>query len=462
MSGIERVGVHVPRYRLARSEIAAAWGGRVRPGARAVAGWDEDALSMAVQAAEQCLGDVDRSTVDLVIVASTTLPYAEKQTAALAAEALDLRPDVETVDVGSSLRGATQALKLGLHALAAGARRVLVTCADSRPARAGSRMEAEFGDAAVAFLLGPEAPVTLRPLTTRPSTAFDYWRLADDRFVRQGDERFGSKVIYQGEVRAAVQAALRGAGLTAEDIAALALAGADYRAAVAAGADSGFPAAKVAGQAVYSGIGQCGVATAPLCLVAALEAVQAGESALLVGYGDGVDVLLVTAAAAAPFGTPLRDELAGGIAMQYGQFLKVKALVEEEPIDPYTSEIALWRDARYLVRLHAPRCNQCGAVQYPPRRVCWQCRHKDDFTEVRLARAGRLYTSTVEYLFPVPDAHLITAVVDLSDGARIYTQLVDCLPDQVAVDMPLRLVFRRVHQGKGLNHYFWKAVPVRE
>jgi hydroxymethylglutaryl-CoA synthase len=459
MTGIERVGVHIPRLRLSRNAISAVWGSRERAGTRAVANWDEDALSMAVQAAESCLQDVNRNTIDMIIVASTTLPYAEKQAAAIAAEALDLRTDVETLDVGSSLRAGTQALKLGLNILQAGGQRVLVACADTRLTRAGSRAEEDFGDAAVAFLLGPNTMVHLEPLTTRPSTAVHYWRLPGEQFVRQSDERFGSKIVYQGEIKAAIRVAMVNGDLLADDVTFAAIAGPNYAAVREAANESGIEVGKLAGEAVYDNVGHCGVATGPLCLVAALERAGPGVKVLLVDHGDGVDVMLATTAAAVCQRNALATELAGGIPITYEQFLKFKGLLEAETVNPYTSEIALWRDSRYQIRLHAPRCDKCGAIQYPPRRVCWLCRNKDEFTEVRLARDGHLCTFTVEHLFPVPEGHLITAVVDLSDGARLYTQMVDCRPEEVTIGMPVRLAFRRLHQGKGLHHYFWKAVP---
>jgi len=65
LGAILRYGAHVPRLRLARSVIteAMAWAnppGRSRSqGARAIGNWDEDALTMGVQAARSCLAPPD-------------------------------------------------------------------------------------------------------------------------------------------------------------------------------------------------------------------------------------------------------------------------------------------------------------------------------------------------------------------------------------------------------------------
>ena len=358
-----------------------------------------------------------------------------------------------------SLRSGTQALRVGLNAVAAGARRVLVAVADQRKSPAGSKTEPDMGDGAVALLLGPDSVVTIRNLRSEYSTTMDRWRLQGEDFVRQGDERFTSKIVYEDSVAAAIKQALAEAGLTPAQISKIAVAGADHRASVAAAVAGGFKAAAVAGEAVHTKAGHCGAAAGLLGLVAGLEQAAAGDTVLLANYGDGTDLVLATAKTAQPIGSPLTRQLELGRPLKYAQFLRFKALVETETIYPQTSEISIWRDAKYQIRLYGPRCNHCGAIQYPPRRICYKCKTKDQFTEVQLSKHGQLFTFTVEHLFPIPDTRLITAAVDLTDGARMYTQLTDCAAEDVAIGMKLRLAFRVLHRGGGFYHYFWKAAP---
>jgi hydroxymethylglutaryl-CoA synthase len=47
-------------------------------------------------------------------------------------------------------------------------------------------------------------------------------------------------------------------------------------------------------------------------------------------------------------------------------------------------------------------------------------------------------------------------VVELGD-VRFYTQMTDTDPDECRVGLPVELVFRRLHTGGGIPHYFWKA-----
>ena len=114
-TGIVATGAYIPKYRLPRSVIAAAWGGRSLGGERSVANYDEDSVTMAVEAARDCLLGMDRSGIGGVYFASTTAPYQEKGCATLIATALDLPREVLTADFAHSLRSGTAAL------LAAGA-----------------------------------------------------------------------------------------------------------------------------------------------------------------------------------------------------------------------------------------------------------------------------------------------------------------------------------------------------
>ena len=90
MAGVIAYGAYIPIYRLSREAIAQGWGSRSQGGERSVANYDEDSLTMAVEAGLDCLQGADYSRVDGLFYASTTAPYREKQCAVLAAAVLDL------------------------------------------------------------------------------------------------------------------------------------------------------------------------------------------------------------------------------------------------------------------------------------------------------------------------------------------------------------------------------------
>ena len=123
MPGISAIGAYVPKYRLARSLFAQAWGSGGGPGERAVASYDEDTLSLAVNAAVDAINAHGRDGIDAVYFASTTAPYREKSSAALVTAAADLGTNVRTADFGGSLRAGAMALHAPPSTLSTAGRR---------------------------------------------------------------------------------------------------------------------------------------------------------------------------------------------------------------------------------------------------------------------------------------------------------------------------------------------------
>ena len=83
MAGIVSYGSYVPYRRLKRSAIAAVLGTPAGKGERAIASFDEDSVSMAVEAARDALKGAPPADVQALIFATTTPPYAEKLSAAV-------------------------------------------------------------------------------------------------------------------------------------------------------------------------------------------------------------------------------------------------------------------------------------------------------------------------------------------------------------------------------------------
>src|SRR3546814_13098392 len=85
MSGILSIGAYVPLMRLQRAAVYEAnkWfapglRGLAR-GERAIANWDEDVVTMAVEAARDCLVGQDAADVSTLLLASTSAPFADRQ-----------------------------------------------------------------------------------------------------------------------------------------------------------------------------------------------------------------------------------------------------------------------------------------------------------------------------------------------------------------------------------------------
>ena len=119
-SGILSYGLYIPRRRLQRSSIyeANSWYapglGGLAKGEKAISNWDEDAVTMAVEAGRYCMDGIDRDSIESVSLASTTLPFADRSNAGIAKEALNLSDNVMSSDRTGSLRAATSSLMQSL------------------------------------------------------------------------------------------------------------------------------------------------------------------------------------------------------------------------------------------------------------------------------------------------------------------------------------------------------------
>jgi len=440
VAGICSYGAYVPPSRLALATIA----GRSAPEdgpERSVAWNDEDSVTMGVAAAIACLAGFDRDSVDAVLFASTTYPFREKQGASLIARALDLRRDIRTQDHGGSLRAGTAALRTAADAVRAGsARSVLVIASDCRTAAPGSGLESAFGDGAAAFLVGDRDPIAqFDDWSAISDEIVDVWRSETDRFVHSWEDRFVVQEGYTPRSLEAVQALLRKTELEISDFDRLALYAPDRRSHATVARKLGARAEQLV-DPLFGRLGNAGTAFAPLLLVSALEQARPAERVLVSSYGDGADATALRV-------TEHIEKLPARRGVGWH-------LARRRRVASYD---------RYLkASLRGQQCRGCGAIQFPPQRVCESCFSKDDFEPVRLSdRVGRVVTHTFDFFFPTPDPPTIVTVTEV-DGARIHLQLVDCDPKAMRNGIPVEFVFRRIHESGGRPNYYWKASPLPE
>ena len=156
--GIVDYASYVPSYRLRRDLIAEQWRSKPVGGRKAVSNFDQDSLTLAYEAAWQVVErDPDWRAIDGLFFASTTSPHWQRASSSFIAAACDLDEEVETMDVGGSLRCGTTALRAALHSVHSGSsHRVIVTAADTRDGAPESLEEQLFGDAATAVAVGKE------------------------------------------------------------------------------------------------------------------------------------------------------------------------------------------------------------------------------------------------------------------------------------------------------------------
>lgn len=120
---------------------------------------------------------------------------------------------------------------------------------------------------------------------------------------------------------------------------------------------------------------------------------------------------------------------------------------------------------KHRYNLIGKKCIHCGKVMFPPRIMCPHCRRASKLNDFKLAGLGTVHSYTVVYVAPEGYEMLtpyILAIIELKDGPKITTQIVDCEFDKIKIGMPVEMVFRKLlEDGKdGLIHYGYKFRPV--
>jgi hydroxymethylglutaryl-CoA synthase len=475
MVGIASYGAYIPFHRLKRDEIARVWGKDPSLGEKAVANWDEDSLTMGVEAAIDCTQWQDLDLIDGLYFASTTPPYREKGTASLLAAVLGLGKELFTADFTDSLRAGTAALRAAVDAIKAGsAKNVMVVTSDCRQPAVNSEFELVLGDGAAAFLLSnSDVAVSLEGSYSSCSEFIDIWKREGDSFIHTWEERFVATHGYLTIVEDAVSSLMKRYSLAPKDFAKLVLYGHNPRRHREMAQRLGFDISTQVEDPMFTRVGNTGAAFAPMMLVSALEKAKPGDRLLLVSYGDGCDAYILQVSDQIE---KIRDRR--GIARHlessmmlpsYGKYLSFRNLVEWEASPEtaeadYSSLTQLWRDSKQVLQLIGLRCQCCGRLQidFPVQRICSWCQAKDQFEEVRLAdKKGTIFTFAVDERASEPDRPRVQCVVDFEEGARLTTTLADFDREKIEIGMPVEPVFRKLHGGQSLHNYFWKVRPVR-
>jgi len=467
MVGITSYGAYVPLFRLSREAIAK--GAR---GEKAICGFDEDSITMAVAASCDCLNGIDRGTIDALYFATTTFPYEEKPGAPIVAMAADLREDIFTADFAHSLRAGTSALRAAIDAVKAGsAKKVMVAAADSRLGMPGSAFEQNFGDGAGVLLIGDSNVVaSIEASHSVYNEILDIWRAEGDTFVRSWEDRFVATHGYLEVVGEAVSGLMRKTKLSPKDFAKVVLYTPDGRRGMELAGSLGFDAKTQLQDPLFAAMGNTGAAYPLMLLVAALEEAKAGDRILFASYGNGSDafVLQVTEQIG-----KLKDRRgmkkhleSKKVITDYRKYLIWRGLLPHEERDPgpirYLSAPAVWREREANLRLRGVKCRVCGTIQFPPQRVCSKCHTKDQFEPYRLSdKKAKVVSFAMDYVTPAADLPTATTTIDFDGGGRIQCYMTDREPEQVKCGLPVEMSFRKIIDKDGARIYFWKSIPVR-
>ena len=95
-------------------------------------------------------------------------------------------------------------------------------------------------------------------------------------------------------------------------------------------------------------------------------------------------------------------------------------------------------------KLLLQRCSDCGAFRWTPQHLCIKC-HSEACAWTEVSGRGKVYSHSTVERPPLAafEPGYVVAVVELEEGPLMLTNLVDCKPDEIAVGMPVRVVFEK-------------------
>lgn len=463
---------YLPRLRLERSAVLAqhqwmAPGLRgLAKGRRTIAGWDEDVVTMAVQATRQLKAALPATQAQGLTLVSTSLPFAERSNAAIVAAATGVADTATVRDVTSTARAAIAELAALLDRPTA--THHLLVAAERRLARPASTQEMVQGDGAAAVLVGRGAA-----LATLVASATVHADLVD-RFRENGrdqdygwEERWVRDEGYMKVVAGTVRRCLEQAGVQPAEVAHFVLPAPLPKVNDAVARKVGIRPEAVLPSGHEDG-GDLGSAQPLAMLDVALRLAAPGALLMVAAFGSGCDaVLLRRTGVEAPGGIP--D--AGVPETSYLKYLSFTGQVALDwgmraEMDNRTAQTAAWREHGRSARFEGGRCAACGTVQFPGSGVCVapQCRTVARQQVVSLADIpARILSHTTDFLAYTPHPPFQFGHVDFDGGARVLMEFTDANAGELSVGLPVRMVYRikEFDRQRGFRRYFWKATPVR-
>jgi len=119
----------------------------------------------------------------------------------------------------------------------------------------------------------------------------------------------------------------------------------------------------------------------------------------------------------------------------------------KKPLPRIDEESRGYWEALARHELYVQRCGACGTTRFYPRAVCPACL-SSRVEWIRASGRGAVYTFTVTHQNQAPgfrgEVPYVLAVVELAEGVRLLTNIVDCPPDEVRIGMPVEVVFEDV------------------
>ena len=125
----------------------------------------------------------------------------------------------------------------------------------------------------------------------------------------------------------------------------------------------------------------------------------------------------------------------------------------EKPLPRPTEDSAPFWEAAHKGELRMQRCGDCGHIRFPPALLCARCL-SERAEWVALSGRGTVFSWIVVHQSQHPafntDVPYNVAIIELEEGPRLHTNIVDCANDRIYIGMPVEVTFERVNDDTAL------------
>ncbi len=127
-----------------------------------------------------------------------------------------------------------------------------------------------------------------------------------------------------------------------------------------------------------------------------------------------------------------------------------------KPLPTVSGETKPFWDACRRGQLLIQKCDRCDEYQFYPRGICANC-WSEDIKWVTASGKGTLWTYTVTYQNRTPgfaeDVPYVLALVELEEGVKMFTNIIECPPSDVSIGMPVEVTFRQANNQISVPYF---------
>ena len=119
-----------------------------------------------------------------------------------------------------------------------------------------------------------------------------------------------------------------------------------------------------------------------------------------------------------------------------------------KPLPTIAGETKVFWDGCKKGELIIQQCNSCNEYQFYPRGICSNC-WTTDIKWVHSTGRGKVWTYTITYQNRTPgfaeDVPYVLALVELEEGVKMFTNIIECDPKEVKIGMDVEVTFVRAN-----------------